>query len=61
MLDKDNVMSASVSEEVETFDQASNHELALIISEKFTKNWQKSLMLILSIAPWYQQIKILPL
>ena len=48
-------------EEKFTFDEANNHNFALIISEKFSKNWQKSLTLFLNITHWYRQIKILPL
>ena len=40
---------------------ANNHNLALIIAERFTKNSQNSISLFLNITPWYRQIKILPL
>ena len=38
-----------------------NHNLALIIAEKFTKSSQNRLTLFLDITAYYQQIKILPL
>ena len=44
-----------------TFNYANNHNLTLIISEKFTKISQNSLTLLGNRTRWYQQIKILPL
>ena len=39
--------------------RANNHNLVLIITEKFKKISQNSWTLFLNIIPWYQQIKIL--